>query len=76
MLTKQAGNADIDVDTEAYTGSVSMSVSTTTVRYIGFDIVYVPLGLSLSSLIQQASQSGNNQGYKTYVITIGYCTRL
>lgn len=76
MLTRQAGNANIDYDIGTDSGSVSISVPTTTVRYIGFDIVYVPLGLSLSSLMQQASQSGNNQEYKTYVINIGYCTQL
>ncbi|MCX8124847.1 MAG: hypothetical protein N3F66_11905 [Spirochaetes bacterium] len=76
MLTRQAGDADIEYDIGGNIGAVSMSVSTTTVRYIGFDIVYVPLGLSLSSLMQQASQSGSNQEYKTYVINIGYCTQL
>jgi len=76
MLTRQAGKADIDYDIGSDSGSTSLSVQTTTIRYIGFDIIYVPLGLSLSSLMQQASQSGDNEGYKTYVINIGYCTQL
>lgn len=75
MLTRQAGDADVDYDIGTDSGSVSMRVSATTIFYIGFDIVYVPLGLSLSSLIQQASQS-DNQEYKTYIINIGYCTQL
>jgi len=77
MLTKQSGNVDIDYDIEGQgSGSLSMSVSTTTIYYYGFDIVYVPLGLSLSSLIQQASESGSNEGFKTYVLNISYCTRF
>ncbi len=77
MFTKQSGDADLDYDLESTgSGSYSLSVSSSTIRYIGFDIVYVPLGFSLSSLLQQASESGKNQGYKTYVINIGYCTRL
>ncbi|MEJ5362203.1 MAG: hypothetical protein WHV26_09070 [Spirochaetota bacterium] len=58
MLTKQSGDVDIDYDIEGLgSGSTSMSVSTTTIKYYGVDIVYVPLGLTLSSFLQQASQN-------------------
>lgn len=76
MLTKQSGDVDMDYDIGGDSGSASMSVSTATIYYYGFDIVYVPLGLSLSSLIQQASSSGGNEAFKTYVINISYRTRL
>ncbi|HPP49681.1 MAG TPA: hypothetical protein PLO73_06885 [Spirochaetota bacterium] len=77
MITRQSGNVDMDYDIESEgSGSISVTAPTITSRYFGFDIVYVPLGLSLSSLMQQVSESGDNAGYKTYVINIGYCTQL
>ncbi|NMB65167.1 MAG: hypothetical protein GYA16_09910, partial [Spirochaetes bacterium] len=77
MITRQSGNVDMDYDIEGQgSGSISVTAPTITSRYFGFDIVYVPLGLSLSSLMQQVSESGDNAGYKTYVINIGYCTQL
>ncbi|MGQ9842017.1 MAG: hypothetical protein ACUVRK_00495 [Spirochaetota bacterium] len=75
MLTKQSGDVDIGYDISGLgSGSTSMSVSSGTIKYFGLDIIYVPLGLTLSSLIQQASMEKND--YQTYVISIGYSPRL
>jgi hypothetical protein len=77
MLTKQSGDVDIDYDIEGEgSGSLSLSVSSSTMKYYGFEVVYVPLGLSLNSFIQLASESGDNNGYKTYVLSIGYSPKL
>lgn len=39
---------------------------------IGFDVLYVPLNLTLSSVYQQAQSSGDNKGFKTMVFNFAY----
>jgi len=63
-------------------GTVSAGpvVSTTdiamTMMAYGANIVYVPLGLSLASLLQAVSGKGDNHGYKTFVVQVGYAFDL
>ncbi|TAL38870.1 MAG: hypothetical protein EPN93_03835 [Spirochaetes bacterium] len=71
MFASLAGDTTIKLSGDT-TGTYSVSVVAATAYYYGIDIVYVPWDITLSSLIQQVSSSGDNQGYKTYVFTVSY----
>jgi hypothetical protein len=75
MLTKQAGNVKMDIDTTDGSYSGSMSVATTTIYYCGFDVVYIPFGVTLSSVVQQAKSNSKNNGFRTYTLTLSYTLR-
>lgn len=73
MMTKLSGTADVKFKENGSTVfSGSVSVPSTTTKFYGLDIVYVPANITLSSLIQQISSSGGNKGFKTYVFCLTY----
>ena len=77
MFSKLSGDVDFDIKDNTGTDiSGSWSVTAATAMFYGIDIVYIPLDLTLSSIIQQVSSSGNNQGYRTYVLTVSYRFQL
>lgn len=77
MFSKLSGDVDFDIKDNTGTDiSGSWSVTAATAMFYGIDIVYLPLDLTLSSIIQQVSSSGNNQGYRTYVLTVSYRFQL
>jgi hypothetical protein len=72
MFASLAGNTTIKSNGTEGPFSFSMSVVAATAYYYGIDIVYVPWDITLSSLIQQVSTSGDNKGFKTYVVSVTY----
>ena len=73
MITSLSGRANVKLeynDSTIFSGSTS--VPSTTARFYGLDITYVPMSITLSSLIQQLSSSGNNKGFRTYVVSLTY----
>ena len=76
MITNLSGEAEIDIESSEGKMSVSSGIPATTAYYYGIDIIYKPWDITLSSVLQQAMSSGDNQGYKTYVFTISYHFRL
>jgi len=77
MFSKLSGDVDFDIKDNTGTDiSGSWSVTAATAMFYGIDIVYLPLDLTLSSILQQVSSSGNNQGYRTYVLTFSYRFQL
>ncbi len=76
MITSLSGDADVDLTANGSKMSVSSGIPASTTYYYGIDIIYKPWDITLSSVLQQAMSSGDNQGYKTYVFTISYHFRL
>jgi hypothetical protein len=74
MMSRQSGSADMYVRTDKLDGDYSASTPTVTSKIYGVDIVHRSSGISLSSLIQSASQSGSS-GYRIYTISFGFCPR-
>ncbi len=73
MITSLSGNASIDYsDSSGSAFSASSGIPATKSYYYGIDIIYRPLGITLSSIIQQVMDSGENSGYKTYVMMLSY----
>jgi len=72
MITSLSGDAEVDINANGSEMSVSSGIPSSTAYYYGLDIVYLPWDITLSSILQQAMSSGENQGYKTYVFTISY----
>lgn len=74
MLQKLSGTASIDYyENDSHVYSDDSSISSPTATLYGIDIVYKPWDITLSSLVQQVSSSGNNEGFTTYVFSINYC---
>lgn len=88
MLQSMAGSSSSDTTTKStytyYIGSTkytspsssSSSSSTsipafTTLTY-GLDILYVPWNMALSTILQEATKSGDNDGFKTTIIQLGF----
>jgi len=72
MFASLAGDTKLKTSGTEGSASLSMSVVAATAYYYGIDIVYVPWDITLSSLIQQVSSSGDNKGFKTYVVSLTY----
>jgi len=72
MITSLSGDAEVDIYANGDEMSVSSGIPSSTAYYYGIDIIYLPWDITLSSVLQQAMSSGDNQGYKTYVFTISY----
>ncbi len=73
MVTSLSGDAEIDItNSSGKTMSVTSGIPASTSLFYGIDLVYVPWDITLSSIIQQAMSSGDNQGYKTYVVMLSY----
>ena len=73
MITRLSGNADLDVsDDTGPPASISINIPASTAYFYGVDLVYLPWNITLSSLIQQISSSGQNNGLRTYVLTVSY----
>ncbi len=71
MITRMSGDATIDYDISSTgSGSLSTGIGSSTAYYYGIDIIYLPWNIAISSIIQQALSSGNNQPYRTYVFTV------
>ncbi len=76
MITSLSGDAEIDLNANGETMSISSGIPSSRAHYYGIDIIYLPWDITLSSILQQAMSSGDNQGYKTYVFTISYHFKL
>ena len=73
MITRLSGGAKVRIDDySSYPESYSSSIPATTAYFYGVDLVYLPWNITLSSLIQQISSSGQNNGLRTYVLTVSY----
>lgn len=74
MLQSQQGSASSS-STSVYSGSSTSSIDLpnfTTTSY-GFDILYRPWNMTLSSMLQIASGSGsNNSGFQTTIISLSW----
>jgi len=77
MITSMSGDADVKIkDSTGTDVSITTGIPSTTSYFYGIDIIYLPWDLTLSSIIQQAMSSGDNQGYKTYVFMMSYHFQL
>ncbi len=73
MMAKLSGTSKVTLKENSSTiFSGSVSVPSTTARFYGLDIAYVPGNITLSSLIQQFSAAGGNKGLRTYVLSLTY----
>jgi len=74
MFMKLSGTASIDYSDNTPT-SYSDDVTTTspTATLYGIEIIYQPWNITLSSLVQQVSSSGDNEGFTTYIFSLNYC---
>jgi hypothetical protein len=68
LIQYQEGTASSD------TNGASSSIDIpgfTTITY-GFDIMYVPWGVTLSALLQNVGESGKSQGFETTMLILGW----
>lgn len=72
MVTRISGDAALDLDYNGSKMSLTSGIPATTSFYYGIDIIYLPWETTLSSVIQQAMSSGDNQGFRTYILTVSY----
>lgn len=72
MATRLSGSADIDYKWGGESGSISSGIPASTSVSYGIDILYVPLDLSLSFIVQQGLSNDDNSGLKTHVFTLSY----
>lgn len=52
--------------------STSTTIPSYTVTSYGLDVLYVPWNVTLSSLLQQAAKTGNNEAIKTTIIQLSW----
>lgn len=76
MLTTQSGSATITEDpgvSGASSTSVTADIDAFTSTSFGVDAIYIPWGLSVGSMIQQAAASGSSDnGVKTSIIQLSW----
>jgi len=72
MADRKRGTQDI---TKTFSPNTSESISAFTTTSYGLDLMYVPWGLTLSSILQEAKQREDN-GTKTDIYTISWSHRF
>lgn len=73
MIASFSGKASIDYsDNSGSEFSVTSGVPATKSYFYGADLIYRPLDMTLSSVIQQVMASGDNSGYRTYVLMLSF----
>jgi hypothetical protein len=72
MVTRLSGSATIDYEGGGESGSISTGIPSSTSFSYGLDIIYTPMELTLSSIIQQSMANDENNGMRTYIVTLNY----
>ncbi len=68
-----SGSASADVYQDgSLVSSGSASLPATTFVFYGLDIVFLPINLTLSTVMQQILASGDNKGIRTIIISLSY----
>lgn len=75
MMTRQSGTLNLYVRSDEGDYDYVFDIPSTTVHYVGIDIIHKSSGISLSSIIQTAQASGNNKGYNVYTFSMGFSPR-
>ena len=66
MTLTQSGSQDTYISSAYYSDSISSDIPSYTTTTYGLDFVYLPWGLALSSILQEAGKS-NSTGMKTHM---------
>lgn len=73
LWQRLSGSASVDVTVDGtYAGGDSVSLPATTMVFYGLDIVFVPVNLTLSTVLQQIMASGDNKGIRTIIVSLSY----
>ncbi len=71
-----SGSATVDYYSAAGDSSSSADIPGTSSIYYGLDIAYLPFNITLSTILQQVMAQGDNNGFKTIIITLSYDFRF
>lgn len=72
MATRLSGAATINYEGDGDSGQTSTGIPAATSMTYGLDIVYVPIDLTLSFIIQQGLSNDDNNGLQTHIFTLSY----
>jgi hypothetical protein len=73
LWQRLSGSASADFYQDgSLVSSGSASLPATTMVFYGLDIVFVPVNLTLSTVLQQIMASGENKGIRTIIISLSY----
>lgn len=72
MAVSQSGTSTVSTGYGDFTSDIDPFTTTS----FGIDIVYIPANITLSSIIQEASEQGTDSGYDTTIIQFAWSTKF
>ena len=72
MATRLSGTATIDYEGGGESGSTTTGIPPSTSLTYGLDLIYVPIDITLSFIIQQSLSNSDNNGLRTHIVTLSY----